>query len=118
MKRNLFAACAVIVAIVFSSFSGKRTTEVYFVLKHNSLTNHSLRGNYNETLVAQFSFIGGAKLKWIMINDDNGTVSGPEFTTMYNALDFSVPQNTTLNDDPEGMVMAGGIVYQLEKHGF
>lgn len=118
MKRNLLAVSAVVIAIVFSSFSGKRLTDVYFVLKATATADHTLRTNYDETTTSQSTFLGGANLKWIMIRDDNGTVSSGEFSTMYDELDRTIPQNTTLTDDTEGTVVAGGITYKLEKAGF
>jgi hypothetical protein len=114
MKRNLLVLSAVVLAIVFSSFTVKTTTDVFFV--YNSGSNHSVRSNYTETTATQNPVIGSTNLKWIRITDDDGIVSGPEFSTMYDALDRTVPQNTTLNDDTEGTVTGvSPYVYKLEK---
>jgi hypothetical protein len=114
MKRNLLVLSAVVLAIVFSSFTVKTTTDVFFV--YNSGSDHSVRSNYTETTATQSTVFGTANLKWIRITDDDGIVSNPEFSDMYNALDRTVPQNTTLNDDPEGTVSGiSPYVYKLEK---
>jgi len=59
---------------------------------------------------------GNAHLKWIMIRDDDGTITVQEFCDMYDAVDRSVPQNTNLDDDTEGFILASPPYgYRLEK---
>jgi len=83
---------------------------------YNSGSDHTQRSNYTETTATQNPFVGTTNLKWIKITDDDGIVSTQEFSDMYDALDRTVPQNTTLNDDNEGTVSGvSPYIYKLEK---
>jgi hypothetical protein len=114
MKQNILVASSLLLTIVVSSFKVNSTVDIYYI--YNGGADHSDPTNYSTTISHQPHIFGTAHLRWIMIRDDDGTVTCQEFCDMYDALDRSIPQNTNLDDDTEGFVVASPpYVYQLEK---
>jgi hypothetical protein len=109
MKRNFLALSAIVLAVAASSFTVKKTVDVYFI--HNS-GDQDVRTSYSQTTSAQSEMIGDAVLGWIKIVDDNGTITDTEFDNAFEALDQVNDNLNTLNDDQEGTVSS---VYTLEK---
>ena len=112
MKRNLLGLLAVVLAVGVSSFTVKRSVNVYFV--YNSGTQ-SARTSYTETQTSQNAISGTDILAWERILDDNGTVTDTEFSNLFEALDTVNDSSNTLDDDIEKTVTDGSYEYQLEK---
>jgi hypothetical protein len=103
-----------IVSWIMIQGSVKSTVDIYYI--YNGGTDHSNPANYTTTTEIQVPVFGNVHLRWIMIRDDDGTVTPQEFCDMYDAVDRSIPQNTNLDDDVEGFVFASPpYVYRLEK---
>lgn len=96
MKRNLLVFLAVALAAGISSFTVKKITPVYFIYQSG---DQNIRGSYNETQTSQTFTLGGSSLNWFRIDDDNGTVTNPEFNTAFSGYDTN--GNLTLNDQSE-----------------
>lgn len=109
MKRNFLALSAIVLAVAASSFTVKKTVDVYFI--HNS-GDQDVRTSYSQTTSAQSEMTGDAILAWFKIVDDNGTITDTEFDAAFEALDQVNDNLNTLNDDVEGTVSS---VYTLEK---
>lgn len=105
MKRNYVGLVAVVVTVIFSSFTTNFGVMYYFLSKGTAL-DHSQVANYDPPTTTPLSTVGGANtfLAWIAIEDvDNSSaIDATEFSLAYDALDQTSGGNTTLNDDSQG----------------
>jgi hypothetical protein len=110
MKRNLLGLLAVVLAVAVSSFTVKKTTNVYFVYNSGTQTD---RTHYTEQSSAS-AVDGSDVLAWFRIADDNGTVSNDEFNDAFESLDTVNDSSDTLNDDIEKTITSDVFSYQVQ----
>lgn len=112
MKKSILGFAALLVAVVFSSFSVKFAADVYVVYDdsgdQNDFTNYSQASSETTRL-------GSSTLAWFKIpNDPNGVITSGEFATAFEDIDQVSDNLNTLNDDPEGNIVVGTKTYVLE----
>jgi hypothetical protein len=97
MKKNLLALGAIVLAIALSSFSMKKTVNVFFV--YDGSGDEALRSNYAEQSTQPATLTGTDILNWFKIADDNGTVTDTEFSTAFSSYDTD--HDGTLDDQSD-----------------
>jgi hypothetical protein len=97
MKKNLLALGAAVLAIALSSFSMKKTVNVFFV--YGGSGNEAMRSSYTQQFMPPATLLGTDILNWFKIADDNGIVTDPEFTVAFSNYDTN--HDGTLDDQTD-----------------
>lgn len=102
MKRNIFAVCALLVAVVLSSFTVQKFATVYFVYQLDSTTGEKVKTNYTYQTTSPGDKAGTQYVAWFI-----GTAVTPsaptdaEFNTAFEAIDgdYGGTDNDLLSDE-------------------
>src|SRR6188474_848194 len=103
MKRNLLGLFAVVLAIAVSSFTVRKTTDVYLVYKATATVQKDVT-SYDAVLTSPGTITNGfpIKLAWFKIaGDDNGIITSTEFENGFEALDQTATGSNLLTDETE-----------------
>lgn len=100
MKRNLFAFCAIVMAVIFSSFTIKPLVTSYFIYNGSGDQDDILNYAAPETTKPAID-PGSTSLNWLRVDDNDGIVDQTEFKTGFEALDQVNTTSDVLDDDME-----------------
>lgn len=99
MKKNLLALSAVVLAIVFSSFTSLVDTTIY--MDYVSGTENVV-GSYSQTQTVQSHETGLGLINWFKIIDkNNGTIDQAEFDVRFEVLDVVADGSNLLSDESD-----------------
>ncbi len=101
MKRNLLSALAIATVVVFSAFTAKKTTSLYYEYKQTGAQDQI--GSYFAPSQTSPGTIAGADvLAWIKVEAvDQDEATQEEFTRDFDLLNVTNPGSNSLNDEAE-----------------
>lgn len=101
MKRNLLGALAIATVVVFSAFTAKKTTSLYYTYKQSGAQNQI--GSFNAPSMTSPGSIAGADvLAWIRVEaQDQDGATQAEFTMKFDQLNVHNSTVASLNDEVE-----------------
>lgn len=104
MKRNLLGALAIATVVVFSAFTAKKTTTLYYSYKQSGAQNQI--GNFFAPSMTSPGAIAGADvLAWIRIEaQDQDAATQEEFTMKFDQLNVNNSGVASLNDEVENHI--------------
>lgn len=98
MKRNLLALSAVVLAVVFSSFTNRVDTTFYYI--YDQVNTQKQLTSYTEVTTQPSHVSGTSKLNWLRVIDHNdGVIDQTEFETQFEIYDVVNDSQDKLSDE-------------------
>jgi hypothetical protein len=105
MKRNILALFAIVMAVVFSSFTIKTETDMFLVYDQVQLGDEDLRSSYDDpaVFVAPGTVSGTGRINWVKVVDDNDDedITQEEFDVAFTQYNQVSPTSMLLSDESD-----------------
>jgi hypothetical protein len=102
MKRNLLGALAIATVVVFSAFTAKKTTSLYYSYQSGAQTQIS---NFTRSMTSPGTIAGADVLAWIKVEaQDQDNATQEEFTAKFDQLNVTNSSASSLNDEVENHI--------------